>query len=64
MNIHDDQYKHALKRGRVNREKIDRPNVFVALGKALPVLGTLTVPRTVIAVIESNGRRVCAEDPI
>jgi hypothetical protein len=64
MNIHDDQDKHALERGRMNREKIDCPDVFVALEKALPVLGTLTVPRTVIAVIESNGRRVCAEDTI
>jgi hypothetical protein len=58
VNIHDDQYKHALKRGRVNREKIDRPNVFVSLEKALPVLGALAIPGAEIGASQDvpNGR--------
>ncbi len=54
MNVHDDQYKHALQRGRVNGEELDRPDVFVALEKALPVLRSLAIP----------GAEICASQDV
>ncbi len=58
MNIHDDQCKHALKHGGVNGEEIDRPDFFVTLEKALPVLRTLAIPGAEIGASQDvpNGR--------